>query len=222
MLVLHGALGSATQFTELVAAVGSGARAFDFRGHGGHPLPPGEPLTIELLAEQLADEILGRAAPGVPVFGYSMGGYVALHLAATRPGLIGSITTLATKLAWTPGTAAHEATQLDPALLEAKVPRYVAALAARHTGTGWRPLLEATAAMLHRLGEKPLVTAATLARVDIPVTLMVGDRDALVSVEETLDAYRMLPQGRLAVLPGVPHPWERVPLARVVGEVRGQ
>ena len=42
-----------------------------------------------------------------------------------------------------------------------------------------------------------------------------GDRDTMVSIEETLDAYRALPAGELEVLPATPHPMERVDLHRL-------
>ena len=60
------------------------------------------------------------------------------------------------------------------------------------------------------LGGSPLLDDARLARIDVPVRLMVGDRDSLVSMEETADASRKLPRGQLAVLPGTPHPIEQV------------
>jgi hypothetical protein len=51
------------------------------------------------------------------------------------------------------------------------------------------------------------------------VRVMVGDRDAMVSVEESAAAARALPAGELAVLPRTPHPIEQVRLERLVGEI---
>ena len=42
------------------------------------------------------------------IFGYSMGGYVALHAARRHPERIGSIMTLGTKFAWDTPTAEKE------------------------------------------------------------------------------------------------------------------
>jgi pimeloyl-ACP methyl ester carboxylesterase len=64
------------------------------------------------------------------------------------------------------------------------------------------------------LGEGPDLEAGTLASIRQPVRLMVGDRDTVVTIDETRDAARTIPNGQLAVLPATPHPFEqvRVPL----------
>ena len=59
------------------------------------------------------------------------------------------------------------------------------------------------------------MTAAALGAIQCPVRLAVGDRDATVSLEETRDAMRAIPQAQLEVLPGTPHPFEKVPLTRL-------
>lgn len=66
------------------------------------------------------------------------------------------------------------------------------------------------------LGDNPLVDVALLSRIRQPVRLMVGDRDAVVTVEETASAARSIPGGSFAVLPDTPHPVEQVrtPLLR--------
>ena len=221
MRLLHGALGAAEQFDLLVSRHGAGGKVhrFDFHGHGDATLPAG-PLTIESLTSQLVDFVELRGLRGVPCFGYSMGGYVALVAAAGYPGLLGSVTTLATKLAWTPETAAREVAQLDPDRMAAKVPTFAATLEWRHRGAGWRELCAALAGMLRDLGDHPPVDATLLASTTIPVKLMVGDRDATVSIEETVAAFRALPNGQLAVLPGIAHPLERVPVDLLLREMR--
>lgn len=49
----------------------------------------------------------------VYVFGYSMGGYIALMAALEKPDLFKKIITLATKLDWSPESAAREIKMLD-------------------------------------------------------------------------------------------------------------
>jgi hypothetical protein len=39
---------------------------------------------------------------------------------------------------------------------------------------------------------------------------MIGDRDKMVRLEETVEAFRRLPNAELAVLPASPHPLEAV------------
>ena len=85
-------------------------------------------------------------------------------------------------------------------------------------------MLRETAGLLRELGARPPLTADVLAGIACPVRLAVGDRDATVTLEETRDAMRALPRGTLEVLPGTPHPFERVPLGRLawsIGEFLG-
>jgi hypothetical protein len=46
-------------------------------------------------------------------------------------------------------------------------------------------------------------------------TIEVGDRDAIVSVDETASCLKSIPKGELAVLPDTPHPIEQVRVSLV-------
>jgi 3-oxoadipate enol-lactonase len=62
----------------------------DARGHGASPATPG-PYTVELLAQDVA-QLVGAAGLVRPhVVGLSLGGMVALRLAADAPGLVASL-----------------------------------------------------------------------------------------------------------------------------------
>ncbi len=66
--------------------------AFDTRGTGRSPVPD-EPYGIDELAQDAADVLGGRKAD---VVGLSMGGYVALTLALSRPELVRSLVLVGT------------------------------------------------------------------------------------------------------------------------------
>ena len=225
LLLLHGALGARSQLDALLPLVAhlGPVVALDLEGHGARPAAD-RPFRIEHFAGNVRELLAAQGVERAAIFGYSMGGYVALHLAATHPALVSAVFTLGTKLAWSPETAAREVAQLDPATIAAKVPRFAQALAARHVGAGWERVLRETAGLLRELGDRPPLTANVLAGIACPVRLAVGDRDATVTLEETRDAMRALPRGELEVLPATPHPFERVPLARLawsIGEFLG-
>jgi pimeloyl-ACP methyl ester carboxylesterase len=80
-------------------------------------------------------------------------------------------------------------------------------------------VLTHTAALLRTLGERPVVTDALLRTIGRPVRVLVGDRDATVTLEECVAAYRALPDGALGVLPRTPHPLEQVDLRRLAQEI---
>jgi pimeloyl-ACP methyl ester carboxylesterase len=77
--------------------------AFDNRGTGLSEKPPG-PYTIEELADDAASVLDARGLGRADVYGYSMGGYIALTLALRRPDLVRSLVLVSTG----PGGPGHE------------------------------------------------------------------------------------------------------------------
>lgn len=99
ILVVHGALGSAAQMEPVrlaLQALGD-AHCVELPGHGNTPLATNAEFGMPLFVQHLREAVqrtaqLGNAAPFV--FGYSMGGYVALALEAAYPGTCAGIVTL--------------------------------------------------------------------------------------------------------------------------------
>ena len=219
VLLLHGALGSAAQLAPFAAAMSpwSDAHAIDFIGHG--PATLTGPLQMERLVEQVADHVTANGLAPASLFGYSMGGYVALVLAATRPELVRAVATLGTKLEWNPAVAMEITARLDAGTIVQKLPKFAAALQATHTGIGWERLCAETRDMLTSLGERPLLTRELLAGIAQPVRLMLGDRDDTVTLAETAGVYGTLPAGELEVLPGTRHAIDRVDVERLAASL---
>lgn len=212
LILIHGALGAADQMEPLRARLETHFRVHivELDGHGSTP-PTAAGFSIDSLAGGIQRYLESRGIARAALFGYSMGGYVALALAARIPGRVHSVTTLGTKLAWNPEVANRETKRLDPVTIRAKVPKFAEQLERRHEGAGgWEAVLRKTAALMQALGASPVVDADLLADLAIPVRLMVGDRDALVTVDETSSAVARLRSGQLAVLPDTPHPIEQV------------
>ncbi len=221
LLLLHGALGSAAQLDALADLLEADftIHRLDFEGHG--PLaPPERPLRIEGFAEGVLAYLDDRGVERADLFGYSMGGYVGLWLAANAPERVRALATLGTMLAWSPEVAAAEERKLDPETIARKVPRFADGLRARHGDPAWEQVLVATAEMMRDLGARPRVDAGLLAQIEQPVRLMVGDRDDVVSLSETAEAAAQLPAGQLEVLPKTPHPFERVRPERLAFSLR--
>lgn len=221
LILLHGALGAVQHFDSIASVLEDQyeVHRFNLHGHGGTPLPEG-PLRIEAFTDQLIDYIRANELGPAAIFGYSMGGYIALQAAIQAPETVGRILTLGTKFDWTPAVAAKEARQLNADFLREKAPAFVSQLAEFHGAAAWEPLLPATAGLMEALGERPLLTPDSVTPVEIPVRLMVGDRDHMVSIEETLGIFRSLPNGSMVVLPETKHPIERVNKAVLIWEIR--
>lgn len=221
LLLLHGALGAAATLHPLRNLLEPYYRThtLNFSGHGGLPLPQ-EPFGIKLFAEEVLRYLDQHSLQQVDVVGYSMGGYVALYLALHHSARIGRIFTLATKFAWSAETAAKEVKLLQPEKIAEKVPQFAATLAARHAPQDWQEVMRRTAEMMQHLGAQPLLTTDTLPQISTPVRVSVGDRDNMVSIEETAWAYRLLPAASLLVLPDTRHPLELADPQRLLHEIR--
>lgn len=211
ILLLHGAIGSEEQLFPLRKEFASPqyrVHSFNFYGHGGEPI--NGPLSMDLFAEQTLEYIKSHQLKDLYVFGYSMGGYVAMYLASLYPGLFSRIATLGTKYSWSPEIAAKEIKMLRPEIIEEKVPAFAAALAKRHGKENWKPLLKASADMLLLLGAKPLLNNVCLQKIRADVLLLIGEKDNMVSLEETTLTAEQLPKGSLQVLPDTVHSIEQV------------
>lgn len=211
LLLLHGALGASTQFAPLIPLLEDtyDLHLLDFEGHGHAPLQS-RPFRIHHFAQNVRHFLANLDIQSTHIFGYSMGGYVGITLALTHPHLVQSIATLGTKFHWDEDTARRETSFLDPAKIEAKVPHFAQALAERHTAAGWHTVVTHTADLLWSLAPTGGLRPPTLANLQHPVRIIVGDRDTTVGVPEAHDTYRALPNAQLQVLPATRHELEKV------------
>lgn len=212
LLLLHGALGSKNQLEPLKNQLASHFEVYplNFEGHGGDTSE--SQYSIELFTQNVLDFIETEKLGEVNIFGYSMGGYVALNLASQHPQVISQIITLGTKFDWTPESAAREAKMLNPDVIEEKVPHFANKLSETHKPADWKSLVLRTAEMMKKLGDRPAVNPEKLQQISHKVIIGIGDKDQMVSLEESTLAASHLPNGTLHVFEGFPHPIEKVDL----------
>lgn len=187
ILLLHGALGTSRDLIPLIDFLkekGHTVLTFDFSGHGKDTVWPDE-FRIDLFARDLERYLKQHNLKETVVFGYSMGGYVALyHKANFEDSPIQNIVTYATKFNWSEKTVGKELPMLDPEHLQEKFPHYAATLMEKH-GERWKSLLRSTAHMMQNLERLDGLTREDLNDLEIPVTLILGDQDRMVTSEET-------------------------------------
>ena len=210
ILLLHGALGSEPQLQLLKKQLSDefSVHSFNFSGHGGRELP--EHFSIKLFAEDVLHFCEANKLQNVILFGYSMGGYVALYLARHYPQLVSSVVTLGTKLHWDAATAARETAMMQPTIIEQKVTAFAQQLQQRHSPADWKVVMHKTAQMLTAMGNENPIQTADYKLIQAPVLLMLGDRDKMVSLDETVAVYKQLTNAQLAVLPATSHAIEMV------------
>lgn len=210
LLLLHGAIGSEQQLFPLrdLLVDQFTVHTFSFSGHGEKELP--SKMSMDLFAKEVYDYVQLKQLNDLQIFGYSMGGYVAMYFAHLYPHLVDRISTLGTKYIWNNEIAAKETKLLQADIIEQKLPAFAELLAQRHGTDKWKTVLSLTASMLLELGDKPLLTEDKLHQINTRSLLMIGEKDNMVSLEETASISKLLPNAELKVLAHTGHPIEQV------------
>lgn len=216
LLLLHGALGAKSQFVPLIHLLEDNfqVHTLDFEGHGSSPMRK-RPFREIHFAENVLAYMDEMSLSRVNIFGYSMGGKIGLYLAKTYPEKIIKVFTFATKFLWTSESVAGEVSSLDAEKISEKVPHFARLLEERHVASGWKNVLQKTKEMMLTLVTESSVTTGEMDQIQQEVRVSVGDKDTLVSIEETVDVYRRLPMGQLQIFPKTPHPIEKAPRAHL-------
>lgn len=209
LILLHGALGHRDVFKPFQEELSKYFTIHTplFSGHGTVEIPE-DGITIEKYTKELKEYIEKEHLKDVYIFGHSMGGYVALCYASQYPSTLHSIMTLGTKFDWTEEQALKESRMLNSDIIAERIPKYAQFLENQH-GSKWRRLLPAIAEMMISLGKNPPLKD-NLATIPVPVQIMVGDQDNMVTIEESVKVYKSLPNARLAILPDTKHPMDKV------------
>ncbi len=221
LLLLHGAIGSAAQMQPLADLLPAKYRAqtINFFGHGGLPLAAA-PFSIELFAQDILSLMQQKNWERISIFGYSMGGYVAMYLARHYPDKIDRVMTLATKYNWNEEIAANEVKMLNPEKIEQKLPEFASRLKKLHSPNNWHDVLKRTSDMMLALGAHPPLTADDYPLIASPSLLLLGDSDKMVTLEETAAVCNALPDARQAILKDTPHPIEQVRTGMLRNQIR--
>lgn len=206
IILLHGAIGASDQLiplSEELSEAGFNCYKFDFSGHG-HSSFKSE-FGIVTFSIELKEFILKNKLNKPDVFGYSMGGFVALLTAFHNPELIGKIITLGTKFDWSPEVAKKEVQMLDPEIITNKIPEFANSLYTMH-GEKWKELLAKTAGMMKELGNKNPLDEVTFSKINNRVVIGRAENDKMVSKDETNYAAGKIKDAELFELPNSKHP----------------
>jgi pimeloyl-ACP methyl ester carboxylesterase len=199
--LIHGFAGSTERtwapagWLDLLADFGRDVVAIDLLGHGTAPKPH-DPEAYTALEDLARDALPAECCDGV---GFSLGARVLLDLAAAEPHRFRRLVVS--------GVGANLfQTERDETLADflsiddpGEAPPTARYFLAQMTGSDADP--KALAAYLRRPARGPF-TAEQLARVDLPVLVVLGDQDFAGPADPLMDA---LPDARLVTLPGVDH-----------------
>ena len=221
ILLLHGAIGAKDQLDALKEKLKENYNvySFNFSAHGKEGFS--KSFNIEQFAEDTLSYLSSNNLEQVDIFGYSMGGYVALYLAKHYPNKVNQIITLGTKFKWTPEIAKKEVKMLNAAIIEAKIPQFAQALSERHGSKNWKTLLSKTAEMMLAMGEGSPLSLSDYQNISHNCKIMLADNDEMVTKEETLEIADALLNSRLTTIKNSKHPIEKVDMDLLVKEIVG-
>lgn len=204
LVLIHGALGT-IQELEVVASLLSQeyeVHCYEIPGHGKRS----EELNRFSLSKVASDlsGFLENLGPSY-IFGFSLGGYLALHLAQQSEQNILGVITLGTKLEWNPSIAENETRALNIDFLRSKVPDFYTYLTKIH-GDNLLPLLNATNTFMCELGNSPSIDHYSVRNLNIPVRIILGGKDKMVSKEESIKIATAIKNGHYFEIPHFIHP----------------
>ncbi|MGH1386489.1 alpha/beta fold hydrolase [Kordia sp.] len=210
LLLLHGALGSEAQLKPLQELLSNdfNVHTVNFEGHGGRTSD--DEFDMERFAENVVEELQTLGISQTHIFGYSMGGYVALTLAKKYPEMVESIVTLGTKFNWNLESAQKEVKMLNPEKIEEKVPAFAKRLHELHQPNDWKKVMQKTAEMMLSLANGKRLTDSDLQHIQHKVLIGIGSLDTMVTIEESENAAAQLPNGIIQIIEAVKHPIEKV------------
>src|ERR1700686_358646 len=219
LVLLHGGFGSVEMFGPNVELLAAGRRVIgvDLQSHGRSPMAD-RPMRFETMADDIAALIKELKLERAAIMGFSLGGAVALRTAIQHPGLVERLVLVSTvfkRSGWYPEmTAAMDA--MGPEMAEAlkRSPMYEGYERIAPHKEDWPVLVKQLTTAL----KIDYDWAADVARLPMPVMIVVGDADG-VPPSHAVDFFGLLGGGKrdanwdrsgmthhpLAILPGLTH-----------------
>ena len=183
----------------------------------------GGPISFDLLADDVAALIGALGLERPLIAGFSEGAITATVLGIRQPDAVRAIVNDAGFDAFDPAAptiammrqilgGSPDATEPDPdaaarGFEASEQMRAMFELMKRDQDDGqgeghWREYLRLS---WDRTTQPPGYTYGDLTKITVPTLILVGDRDEFCTVEAAVSAYRQLPDGELAILPGHGH-----------------
>ena len=205
LLLLHGYLGSIRQMEPLAECLKDRFQVYmyDLPGHHGKSFPE-EKFTFATLQQHLYEYIKEFQLNGCIVFGFEIGGYLALSLEAKKTGTFDGIFTWGTDFDWNNHKVQTYRQLFASDKIEKNDSFFADQLSILHFPSDWKEICKETLNLIEYTQKHPL-SESEIDHISCKVRIALGDQDEQISVEESAYFYRQLPQGSLLVLPQTTH-----------------
>lgn len=204
IILIHGAIGNKSELQLIGNQLSNKYKViyYEIPGHGErshllHQLKLGS-ITTDFL------NFLNKKGSSY-IFGFSLGGYLALSAAHEDATNIKGIVTLGTKFNWNPAIAKKEAQQLELNFIKEKAAGFYSYLKKIHRDH-LPDLAHQTQQFMLTLGSVPTITPESVTHIKVPVRLMRGGKDRMVTKEETKAIQKALRNGTYFEIPSFIHP----------------
>jgi pimeloyl-ACP methyl ester carboxylesterase len=218
LILLHGGAGTTQMFVPVFDALSKGRQviAVELQAHG-HTADIDRPLRYELMADDIAELAKHLRLSQVDLMGYSLGGGVALRTAIQHPDLVRRLVLISApckRNGWYPEVLAAMAQGGENPEGMKQTPMYKAY-------ANVAPRVEDWPAFMRKLSEMLKLEydwSDEVAEIKIPVMLVVGDADSVMTAHAVEFFERLgggkrdggwdgsgMTQNRLAILPGTTH-----------------
>ena len=220
LVVLHGALGSTALETDRLVRFWERrfrVLAIDLRGHGASSPLVSAPTWTETV-DDVEAVITALGIDRFRLFGFSMGGGVALATAARLGARVERLAVHGVNVRW---SAAEVAAMVGPMRDVAEAfPFWAQRLAETHGADRWRALVAQVVAFTTRLPDEHMIVEVMCA-ITAPTLISHGDADRFFDLAHPLALRREIPDAHLWVIPGLDHAVQGVDaeaFARAVGD----
>jgi pimeloyl-ACP methyl ester carboxylesterase len=219
VVLLHGGLGTIGMFAEILPALAENRQvvAVELQGHG-HTADINRPLSFEQMADDVTALVKQLGFENADLFGYSLGGGVALQAAIRHPDVVRKLVVVSTPCrsgGWYPeARAGMRAMNAEVAKTWVGSPMHQAYASVAPNLEDWPTLVAKTG----QLVSQDYDWSAGVAAIKSPTMIVVGDADS-VRTAHAVELFELLGGGqrdagwdgsgmsnaRLAILPGTTH-----------------
>jgi pimeloyl-ACP methyl ester carboxylesterase len=187
--------------------------AIEQQGHGHTADRPGEPITIDQMVRDTAGVLTHLGVRQADLLGHSLGGIIATGVSIRHPDLVRNVVALGTP--YRLDGFRPDLVQLQRDASVTPSPELAKLLPTEADFAAWRASFERVApdpkafdAILARLNTMltawPGWAEEELRAIRAPTLIAIGDND-YVRVDHAAEVARLIPNARLAVLPGTTH-----------------
>ncbi len=202
LVLLHGA-GAATAIeTQHLARLMQPSRpvvALDLPGHGASDKH--EVLTTRLFIDGASEAIASMREP-IDLFGFSLGGAVALSVAQRLSSQVQRLAVHATAIDWDTNLVAAMLGRIDASAIRSRSPGGWQKLNEAHQGHA-AGVFGSLHPFVRSLAQQPIFSSELLPT--LPILVSSGGTDELFDLSHVLHLHRHLSGSQLAVLPGIGH-----------------